>query len=254
MSCKYPLGCLALLFASFHLALPAFAQDTSGWDWGAIEAIDDSPVTAPRRDSMPTRTEPAPPPVAAPDLAGKPLPADAIFRDMPKFSVIPSVKDTEMHPCGNCHRWVESDPTPRPLRAPHDNFVLNHGLHGRGQFWCFTCHDLSGDGGLKTLEGQAVSFDEAYVLCSQCHVDKARDWAYGAHGKRVGNWQGERIVYNCTACHYQHSPALPYRDAMAGPQPRQGLQRPEHWKPQAALEHRLFEHPKPWERAEAQAQ
>ncbi len=229
------------------------AEDASGWDWGAIEALDDTPIQAPRRDSMPTRTVPAPPPVAAPDLQGRILPAGEVFREMPDFSVVPSTKDKEMHPCGNCHRWVKSDPTPRSLRQPHDNFSLQHGLHGRGQFWCFTCHDLAGNGGLKTLEGQGLAFDEAYFLCSQCHVDKARDWAFGAHGKRVGNWQGERTVYNCTACHYQHAPALLYREAMAGPVPRQGLERPAHWRPRAAAEQRVFEHPKPWERTEAAA-
>ena len=46
------------------------------------------------------------------------------------------------------------------------------------------------------------------MLCSQCHVKQARDWAFGAHGKRVGSWQGERQVYNCTVCHYQHHPAI----------------------------------------------
>jgi hypothetical protein len=144
------------------------------------------------------------------------------------FEVIPSTKDEGMHPCGDCHRWAQSDPTPRVLKAPHDNFSLQHGLHGRGEFWCFTCHDLSGDGGLKTLEGEPLAFDEAYVLCSQCHVDKARDWAFGAHGKRIGNWRGTRRVFNCTACHYQHTPRPPVRHARSGREVRQGLPRPRH--------------------------
>ena len=101
--------------------------------------------------------------------------------------------------------------------AGSDHHLNPAGLHGRGQFWCFTCHDLEGNGGLKTLEGEPLAFSEAYFLCSQCHVDQARDWAYGAHGKRVGTWQGERVVYNCTACHYQHNPAIKPREAVPPP-------------------------------------
>ncbi|MEJ2575554.1 MAG: cytochrome C [Gammaproteobacteria bacterium] len=242
---------LALLSAT-GFPFAAGAVDTSGWDWGAVEGMTDTPVVEPRRDSMPQRTTPAPPPVAAPDLEAPPTPAYALFLGMPEFEVIQSTRDTEMHPCGNCHRWAESDPTPRPLQAPHDNFVLRHGLHGKGQFWCFTCHDLAGDGSLRTLDGEPLGFDEAYLLCTQCHVDKGRDWAFGAHGKRADNWRGPRRVYNCTACHYQHAPALLYRDAAPGPVARQGLERPVHWVPKAERAHPLFEHPAPWQRDRGQ--
>lgn len=233
--------------AILSLSASAWAVDTSDWDWGAVESEEEAPVTSSRRDSMPTRSEPAPPPIAEPDLQAEPRDAYALFKDMPSFQVIPSTKDREMHPCGNCHRWAESDPTPRPLKEPHNNFALQHGLHGRGQFWCFTCHDLSGDGNLRTLKGEPLDYDEAYLLCSQCHVDQGRDWAYGAHGKRHGNWQGERLVYNCTACHYQHAPAFPGRSAMSGPKVRQGLDRPGHWVPKEQRAHPLFEPHRPWQ-------
>jgi hypothetical protein len=238
----------AALVSLIAFAAPATAFDTSGWDWGAIEGTD-QPVTETRRDSMPKRTKPAPPPVAAPNFAAEPKDVYSLFLEMPEFKVIPSTRDTEMHPCSSCHRWAQSDLTPRPLRTPHDNFFLRHGLHGKGQFWCFTCHDLENGGELRTLDGEPVGFNEAYLVCTQCHVDKGRDWAFGAHGKRVSNWQGERQVYTCTACHYQHAPALLYRNAMAGPVPRQGLEAPAHWVPKSELEHPPFEHPAPWERA-----
>jgi len=229
------------------LASTAAAVDTSGWDWGAIEGTD-TPVNEPRRDAMPKRTEPAPPPVAEPDLDAQPHDVYPLFLGMPEFEVIPSTRDKEMHPCSSCHRWAESDPTPRPLKTPHDNFFLRHGLHGKGQFWCFTCHDLENGGELRTLDGDPVGFDEAYLVCTQCHVNKGRDWAFGAHGKRVGNWQGQRQVYTCTACHYQHAPALLYRNAEAGPVMRQGMEHPAHWIPKEQREHPVFEHPQPWER------
>jgi hypothetical protein len=143
--------------------------------------------------------------VARPDRAQE---AYMIFPDSPPFEVVPRVKDTDMHPCSDCHEWAESDPTPRLLDEPHDNFRLKHGLHGKGKFWCFTCHFLEGDGGLRTLEGDRLPFDQAYIVCSQCHSQEARDWAFGAHGKRIDNWQGPRRILNCTVCHYQHTPAI----------------------------------------------
>jgi rubredoxin len=153
-----------------------------------------------------------------------------------------------MHPCSNCHTWTKSDLTPRKLKKPHDNFELKHGLHGKGKFWCFTCHTLDGRGGLRTLEGQKLDFNEAYVLCSQCHVQETRDWVFGAHGKRVANWQGERQVYNCTVCHYQHDPAIGPRAALAGPVVRQGLERPDHWTTMTSRGHGVFETERVWER------
>ena len=99
-----------------------------------------------------------------------------------------------MHPCSSCHQWVKSDPRPRNLKRPHDNFTLEHGLHGKGKFWCFTCHDLDGQGGLRTLEGEKLDFADAYVLVQSVSSNQARDWVYGAHGKRVGGWQGKRQV------------------------------------------------------------
>lgn len=214
--------------ASADAGAPAAGGD---WDWGGFTGLEDAPVT---RSSTVSR-HPAVPDVprvgetAAPDFDAPARRAYAMFLDVPPFEVIPSQKDPGMHPCSNCHQWVLSDPRPRRLKRPHDNFELKHGLHGKGKFWCFTCHDLSGNGSLKTLEGEKLDYDDAYLLCSQCHVDQARDWVYGAHGKRVSGWQGRRQVLNCTACHYQHRPALKARAPEDGPRIRMGLQRPTHW-------------------------
>lgn len=201
------------------------------WDWGSFVPLDDAPVT--RRAGASTSTIlPEVPKVgetAVPDFEAPARRAYAVFRDVPSFEVIPSQRDPGMHPCSSCHQWVLSDPRPRRLKRPHDNFELQHGLHGKGKFWCFTCHDLSGKGGLKTLEGEKLEFGDAYVLCSQCHVDQARDWVYGAHGKRVSGWQDKRRVLSCTACHYQHRPALKARAPGGGPAIRMGLTRPGHW-------------------------
>jgi hypothetical protein len=150
----------------------------------------------------------------------------APFADAPAFKVVTRKKDPDMHPCGECHEWTESDLKARELKEPHDNFRLQHGLHGKGEFWCFTCHHLKGKGGLRTLEGVRLPFDEAYVVCAQCHSQETRDWVFGAHGKRVGGWEGERVVLNCTVCHYQHSPAIGARVPQPPPPVRRGLARP----------------------------
>jgi hypothetical protein len=219
--------------AAAEAGVTADAVSTDDWDWGGFTGLDDAPVIS-RPQSSGWWTEktfkgPGEVETAAPDYGAPPRPAYAVFEGVPPFEVIPSQRDADMHPCSNCHQWVLSDPNPRALKKPHDSFDLQHGLHGKGKFWCFTCHHLDGAGGLKTLEGEKLDFSDAYILCSQCHVDQARDWVYGAHGKRAGGWQGTRQVLNCTACHYQHRPALKARAPQPGPEVRMGLQRPAHW-------------------------
>lgn len=228
--------------------------DLSGWDFGGgadtapapkaeapkAEAPKPAPATEPKR--------PRPGETSVPDFEAEPEAVLAVFPDMPHFKVIPSQKDADMFPCRSCHEWAESDPAPRFLQEPHNNFVLQHGLHGKGQFWCFTCHDLEGDGGLKTLEGEKVGFDQAYLICTQCHVQEARDWAFGAHGKRIDGWQGERESLICTACHYQHRPGLAPRAPMPGPAVRQGLERPAHWRPKRERGPLAYESVPPWEK------
>lgn len=165
---------------------------------------------------------------AEPDFAAPIREGYQLFPGMRPYAVISSMKDPDMHPCLDCHDWAESDLTPRLLKEPHDNFRLEHGLHGKGEFWCLTCHHLEGEGGLRTFEGVKLSFDEAYILCSQCHSQEGEDWAFGAHGKRVDNWRGERRILNCTACHYQHRPTYDPRKPMPKPTLRMGLVQPGH--------------------------
>lgn len=223
-----------LLAAVVLAGQPGAAGASDDWDWGAVEPMDDAPVT---KKPVAGASSPAAPAgqvrrdadTSEPDFDAPPVQAVALFSDLPPFEVIQSQRDAEMHPCANCHQWVVSNPEPRRLKAPHDNFELQHGLHGHGKFWCFTCHRSDRDLGLKTLEGQAVEFADAYIVCSQCHARQAQDWAYGAHGKRVSNWQGKRQVLNCTACHYQHDPTFKPREPMPGPNMRVGLPRPAHW-------------------------
>lgn len=244
------LGAFALLGAVTQTGL---ASDD--WDWDAVEDIDDAPVTSAPvagAKSEAAGDSPAATPRTAenavPDFDAPAVPAVALFDGQAPFDVVPSQRDVEMHPCANCHQWVVSNPQPRKLNTPHDNFELKHGLHGKGGFWCFTCHDVNNNFALKTLEGEAVDYSHAYVVCGQCHVQQARDWVNGAHGKRVGNWQGERQVLNCTACHYQHRPAIRPREPMPGPVMRVGLPRPDHWVAAGQRPAHGDEHQSDWER------
>ena len=224
------------------------------WDWDNIDEAAAEPVTETRsrtvrEDRMAALArQPRKGSTAEPDFDAPFEQGYALFMGVAPFKVIPSKKDPEMHPCLDCHEWAKSDLTPRLLKEPHDNFKLKHGLHGKGEFWCFTCHHLEGDGGLRTLEGLKLSFDEAYIVCSQCHAQEARDWYFGGHGKRVENWRGTRKIMNCTACHYQHGPSLEARKPLPGPTMRMGMQRPGHWVPRRERGHNPA-HRKPiWER------
>ena len=79
---------------------------TDDWDWGAIEALDDTPVVPKKVLTKPTTSEPSQrlsiKESTSPDLQAKPREAYALFPAMPSFKVLPSRKDKEMHPCSNC--------------------------------------------------------------------------------------------------------------------------------------------------------
>ncbi len=225
----------------------AHATETSAntgsedWDWEGMEAdawsVDTEPADS-GNETLGTGTSPgitnqaeagAIPGIrdtSEPDFEVTPKEGYRLFADVPPFQVIPSKKNPVLIRCPDCHAWAESDPTPRKLKEPHNNFELKHGIHGKGEFWCFTCHHLEGDGGLRTMDGKKLDFDESYILCSQCHSQEARDWSYGSHGKRWKNWQGPRRIYNCTACHNQHAPAIKPRAPLGPPPVRMGLVRP----------------------------
>ena len=59
---------------------------------------------------------------------------------------------------------------------------------------------------LHLTNGDLVPFTESYRLCGQCHGDKLRDWRGGVHGKRIGNWDGQKTYFLCVNCHNPHTP------------------------------------------------
>jgi Zn finger protein HypA/HybF involved in hydrogenase expression len=114
---------------------------------------------------------------------------------------------------------MEPNPEIRSLNAMHDSNLE----HGRGRIWCLSCHDLDNRNYLKTLLNELVDFDEAYLVCGGCHANRHKDWSFGAHGKRLANWQGERTQYSCPQCHDPHSPAIKLRAPKPAPPVRAGL-------------------------------
>lgn len=144
------------------------------------------------------------------------------YPDAPAFSVKPR-RDEELFffPCSQCHQFMDPNDDVRELFAPHD-IPLEH---GNGRFWCVQCHSLTERDSLNTLLGEPVHFDEAYIVCGGCHANRQKDWYFGAHGKRIGNWQGDRELVNCTHCHNPHSPKIKPRAPVAFPPVRAGLER-----------------------------
>jgi hypothetical protein len=107
--------------------------------------------------------------------------------------------------CANCHGWRAPVPEPRSLNAPHDNITLTH---GKGLFWCYTCHNQENSGTLHGNNKIPVEFNTPQLLCRTCHFSQVRDWQGGAHGKRTGSWQGKPTAFRCTACHNPHQPKI----------------------------------------------
>ena len=106
-------------------------------------------------------------------------------------------------PCSSCHSGP-GDKTRRQLGF-HDDIqaAFEHDAEHR---WCLDCHDNAKRDVLHLSNGDPVPFTESYRLCGQCHGDKYRDWRWGVHGKRIGNWDGQKTYFLCVNCHNPHSP------------------------------------------------
>jgi hypothetical protein len=130
-------------------------------------------------------------------------------------SEVPVAEPTEFHvppppfsegvfPCSDCHNGELPTRTKRrTLRVAHQEIVLQHDEQNR---WCLDCHDVEDRDVLHLASGERISFEESYRLCGQCHGDKYRDWRAGVHGRRSGQWDGEKQYLLCVHCHNAHSP------------------------------------------------
>ena len=108
-------------------------------------------------------------------------------------------------PCTECHveKDLPTNKTRRQLVDAHDDIVLKHDQENR---WCLDCHDAENRDRLHLASGEAVPFEESYRVCGQCHGEKFRDWRAGAHGRRIGQWNGAKEYLLCVHCHSPHQP------------------------------------------------
>lgn len=142
------------------------------------------------------------------------------YEGVREFTVVPRKDNLFFYPCNQCHAGMEPNPEIRELKAPHRLTLV----HGRGRIWCTSCHELEDRNNLRTLLGEPVDFDAAHLVCGGCHANRHKDWYFGAHGKRVANWQNDRKLYDCTHCHNAHDPAIKARAPSPEPPVRAGLE------------------------------
>jgi hypothetical protein len=114
-------------------------------------------------------------------------------------------------PCSFCHADLKPNRVRRVV-DDHEDIALKHDEKNR---WCLDCHDADDRDVLHLASGERVPFDESYRLCGQCHGEKYRDWRAGVHGRRSGQWNGQKGYLLCVHC---HSPHQPHFKSMA-PQP-----------------------------------
>jgi hypothetical protein len=118
-------------------------------------------------------------------------------------------------PCSNCHADLPVNRTRRALTEMHEDIQLRHDEQHR---WCLDCHDATDRDWLHLASGERVSFEESYRLCGQCHGEKLRDWRAGVHGRRTGQWNGQKKYLLCAHCHNPHQPR--FRPLAPKPAPR----------------------------------
>jgi len=127
----------------------------------------------------------------------------------------PPFQEEGIFPCSDCHDPdIPVNRKRRELKLAHTEIVFHHDEENR---WCLDCHDAEDRDMLHLANGKLIPFEESYKLCGQCHGDKYRDWREGIHGRRKGQWNGEKEYLLCVACHNSHDPAFKARHPYAPP-------------------------------------
>ena len=112
---------------------------------------------------------------------------------------------SDYFPCNDCHIDIVPNTQRRELVEMHDDIIFDHDSENR---WCLACHNTNNRDSLILAGGKLLGFDESYKLCGQCHGPKYRDWKLGIHGKRTGEWNGQKQYLLCVHCHDPHSPKI----------------------------------------------
>ena len=149
-----------------------------------------------------------------------PAPDAAELQSLEKIEVPPPPFTEDAFPCSECHDpELPVNNKRRELSMAHEEIELQHDEENR---WCLDCHSASDRDKLHLASGELIDFSESYKLCGQCHGDKFRDWRVGVHGRRSGEWNGQKTYLLCVHCHNAHAPAFPKLDPMPAPVPPQG--------------------------------
>jgi hypothetical protein len=117
----------------------------------------------------------------------------------------PPFSDEYIFPCSECHDYEETNPNRRVLVDMHDEITASFS-HDNENRWCLDCHDANNRDSLRLASGKLLKFEDSYKLCGQCHGNKLRDWKVGVHGKRTGEWDGQKEYLLCVHCHNPHAP------------------------------------------------
>ena len=134
---------------------------------------------------------------------------DAIYKettkpaDIPDFFVPPPPFSEGIFPCSECHAEMEVNLERREMVDFHEDIKLKH---AGPQQWCLSCHNPDNRDRLRLIDGRLIDFKESYLLCGQCHGTIFRDWKAGVHGKRTGEWNGQKLYRLCVHCHNPHQP------------------------------------------------
>ena len=152
-----------------------------------LQSNDEPASTAAAAETAPTLTQAAAGVQPTVSLAGSEL----------NYSLVPRKPELSFFPCSNCHQFLPLNAQQRELNSPH----LGTLDHGDGRYWCLTCHNPDDRDQLRGIDGGLLDFDNAAELCATCHMARYRDWQGGAHGKRIGTWQDERIIASCPQYH-----------------------------------------------------
>ncbi len=119
------------------------------------------------------------------------------------IQVPPPPFSEDIFPCTECHADMETNFERRELEDFHEDIIFKHDEKNR---WCMDCHDANNRDMLHSASGEWIDFKESYKLCGQCHGPKLRDWKAGIHGRRTGNWNGQKRYLLCAHCHDPHAP------------------------------------------------
>ena len=149
----------------------------------------------------------------APQVAALPRVPVEGFPEQPPFETVRRIPHIEGYACSQCH----NEPLPvlvarqKQSKEPLSHWQIEMKHAPESVMSCQTCHGNGNMDDLSMLNGKPASYDTPYAVCGQCHGQQVKDWAGGAHGKRLGGWAPPRAVETCTGCHNPHAPGFATR-------------------------------------------